>query len=51
LPEEEGVNVEALFGEPATAVRDVWVELHEYALDRADEAESLSRQLGLKRTA
>lgn len=47
LPEEEGVAVEKLFGIPATAVRDVWVELHKFALERADEAESLSRQLGL----
>ena len=34
--------VEALFGSPALAVRDVWVQLHEFALDRADEAESLA---------
>jgi hypothetical protein len=47
LPEEEGVNVERLFGAPAGAVRDTWVELHEFALERADEAESLSRQVGL----
>jgi hypothetical protein len=51
LPEEESVNVEALFSTHASAVRDVWVELHEFALERADEADSLSRQLGLNGTA
>jgi len=47
LPEEEEVDVERLFGAPAASVRDAWVELYRFALQRADEAVSLSRQLGL----
>jgi hypothetical protein len=47
LPADAGVNVERLFGAPANDVRDAWVELHEFALERADEAEALRRGLGL----
>jgi Phosphotransferase enzyme family len=48
LPESEGVNVEALYGRPASAVRDGWVTLNEIGLDLADRAESLARTLHLR---
>jgi hypothetical protein len=38
LEESEGVNVEALYGRPALAVRDDWVTLDEFALDLADKS-------------
>lgn len=47
LPDEEEVDVQALFGRPAAAVKDVWVELQEFAMDRANEAKSLRSSLGL----
>jgi hypothetical protein len=49
LSEEDDVDSQRLFGAPASSVRDAWVELYQFALQRADEAASLSRQLGLSR--
>jgi hypothetical protein len=40
-------DVERLFGSSADSVRRAWIDLYQYALERADEAVSLSRQLGL----
>jgi hypothetical protein len=40
-------DVERLFGASAASVRGAWIELYQFALQRADEALSLSRQLGL----
>ena len=45
-PEAEA-DVERLFGASAASVRGAWIELYQFALQRADEAVSLSRELGL----
>jgi hypothetical protein len=47
LTDEDTDSVERLFGAPASTVRDSWVDLYRFALDRADEALSLGRELGL----
>jgi len=47
LPQDSGVNVQAMYGHAAEEVLAGWVQLHEFCLDRADEARSLIRQIGL----
>jgi hypothetical protein len=47
LPSDSGVNVQAMYGRTAEAVLAGWVRLHEFCLDRADEARSLIRQIGI----
>ena len=47
LPQDSGVNVEAMFGHTAEDVLAGWVQLHEFCLNRADEARSLIGQIGL----
>jgi hypothetical protein len=47
LSDDEETDVERLFGAPADAVRSAWVQLWDFAMQRADEAVSLSRSLGL----
>jgi len=44
---EAEADVGRLFGASADSVRGAWIELYQFALQRADEAVSLSRQLGL----
>ena len=45
LPEDSGVNVQAMYGLPADGVLAGWVSLTEFLMDRADEARSLMRSL------
>jgi thiamine kinase-like enzyme len=47
LPQDSGVNVEAMYGHTAEDVLAGWVQLHEFCLNRADEARSLIWQIGL----
>ena len=47
LPPDSGVNVQAMYGRTAEEVLKGWVQLHEFCLDRADEARSLIQQMGL----
>jgi len=47
LSEDGETDVERLFGQPADAVRAAWEQLWSFAMQRADEAVSLSRALGL----
>jgi hypothetical protein len=47
LPPDSGFNVEAMYGHTAEEVLAGWVQLHEFCLDRADEARTLIQQLGL----
>ena len=44
---EAEADVGRLFGASADSVRGAWIELYQFALQRADEPVSLSRQLGL----
>jgi thiamine kinase-like enzyme len=47
LPEEAGINVQAMYGRAVDEVLAGWVRLNEFLLERADEARYLSRNLGL----
>ncbi len=47
LAPEEAPSSEVLFRRPVDAILDVWIELTGIALDRADEARTLARELGL----
>jgi len=47
LPPDSGVNVQAMYGHSAKEVLASWVHLNAFCLDRADEARSLIKQLGL----
>ncbi len=47
LPSDSGVNVQAMYGHTADEVLTGWVQLHDFCLDRADEARTLIRQVGL----
>ena len=47
LPTDSGVNVQAMYGHSAKEVLSGWVHLNAFCLDRADEARSLIKQLGL----
>jgi hypothetical protein len=47
LPDEAGINVQAMYGRSADAVLAGWVTLTEFLLSRADEARQLMGKLGL----
>jgi hypothetical protein len=47
LPPDSGANIQAMYGHSAKEVLASWVHLNEFCLDRADEARSLIKQLGL----
>jgi phage shock protein PspC (stress-responsive transcriptional regulator) len=47
LPPDSGINVQAMYGHSAKEVLASWVHLNAFCLDRADEARSLVKQLGL----
>jgi hypothetical protein len=47
LPPDSGVNVQAMYAHSAKDVLASWVHLNAFCLDRADEARSLIKQLGL----
>ena len=47
LPQDSSINVEAMYGHTAEDVLAGWVQLHEFCLNRADEARSLIWQIGL----
>jgi len=47
LSPDSGFNVEAMYGHTAEEVLAGWVQLHEFCVDRADEARTLIKQLGL----
>jgi len=47
LPPDSGVNVQAMYGHSAKEVLASWVHLNAFCLDRADEARSLIKALGL----
>jgi hypothetical protein len=45
VPDDSGVNVQAMFGQPRETVLAGWVSLTEFLMERADEARSLMRGL------
>jgi hypothetical protein len=47
LPPDTGANVQAMYGHSAKEVLASWVYLNTFCLERADEARSLIKQLGL----
>ncbi|MGQ0604638.1 MAG: aminoglycoside phosphotransferase family protein [Anaerolineales bacterium] len=47
LPDESGINVQAMYGRSANAVLAGWVRLTEFLLERADEARQLMNKLSL----
>jgi len=47
LPPDSGANVQPKYGHSAKEVLSSWVHLNAFCLDRADEARSLIKQLGL----
>ena len=47
LPDESGINVQAMYGRSANAVLAGWVTLTEFLLERAGEARQLMSKLGL----
>jgi hypothetical protein len=47
LPPDSGVNVQAMYEHSAKEVLSSWVYINAFCLDRADEARSLIKQLGL----
>lgn len=48
LPPDSGAHVQAMFGHSAKEVLSSWIHLNAFCLDRADEARSLTRRLGLQ---